>query len=658
MMRRQILRVAIHGPFKEGLSYYLDQEVEGEIVGRRVRVPLRKRETIGVVIAEEDPRAHPEAKLKAILEVIDAKPIFSAKMRELISFMRDYYHVSIGDAYDTALPSLINHGKPLQSKRKSKILRNLENIQEKLQLSQEQEVIAVAIAQPGFAVHLLEGVTGSGKTEVYLECAESAVKAGKSVLVLVPEIGLTPQTIERFQRRLGQEIWAYHSGLSEAQKRDCWFAVLHQQAKIVIGTRSAVFLPFADLGLIVVDEEHDTSYKQQTGVHYSAKSIALMRGKMDDCPVILGTATPSVESYFLMQEGVYQHHMLRTRAKQKIKNRVHVVDMRKFRQESGLSKPLLEAMALHLQKGDQVLLFLNRRGYAPILLCDNCGECEKCPACEMSYTLHRNPHMLICHHCGRMARIPEHCSLCGGQLLTLGQGTEQLEEVIAAKFSNYPMVRLDQDTTRKSGELTDKLTQIKMGQVKIIIGTQMLAKGHDFPGITWVGVVDLDYGFFAPDFRAIERMGQLLTQVSGRAGRGQKAGEVMIQTHVPEHPLLQLLLREGYPAFLQQLLLERRAAHWPPFSHLALLRAEAKNIVVLQTFLEQAKQHLKTMDFISILGPIPAFVRKRNNFHRAQLLLESASRAALHKALSKLENWRGDVNHVRFWLDVDPLEVG
>ena len=658
VMSQVSLQVAVPGPFPDGLTYLFNGSFDASLVGRRVLVPLRNRKVVGIIVGVGETNLD-HGKLKSIIEVLDAESLISEKLRALIHFMRDYYHVSLGDAYYTALPSLICNGKPLEGRRKTKPDAE-DAAHKKLILNQAQQAVFENMRQSfgSFSVHLLEGVTGSGKTEVYLECVEQVLQEGQSVLILVPEIGLTPQTIERFSRRLGYQVAAYHSGLTDAGKRDCWVSVLQGKTKIVIGTRSAVFLPFTNLGLIVIDEEHDASYKQQTGVHYSAKNIALMRGREEECPVILGSATPSAESYYFAQKGIYHHHLLQNRANTAKRNRTHLIDMRKFRKESGLSKPFLEAMQKHLDAEGQVLIFLNRRGYAPILMCEGCGEHVKCASCEMSYTLHQNPPMLLCHHCGRTTRIPQECGSCGGTLCTLGQGTQQLEDYLAAKFPNFSMLRLDQDTTRKKGELEEKLEQIKNNQAKIIIGTQMLAKGHDFPNITWVGIVDLDYGFFAPDFRGIERTGQLLTQVSGRAGRGDKQGEVMIQTHVPDHPLLQTLLKSGYPDFLNQLLEDRKNANWPPFQHLALLRAEARNQLVLMRFLATAKTQILERFEISVLGPIPAFLKKKNNFYRAQIVLESSNRAVLHSALAFLEHLKDQQNQVRFWIDVDPLEVG
>lgn len=657
-MPQKLLQIAVPGPFPDGLTYLFEGHFEDSLIGRRVIVPLRKRKVVGIIVSGGSSNVE-IGKLKFIIEILDEQPLITEHLRNLIHFMRDYYHVSLGDAYYTALPTLICKGKPLEGRKKTK--KKAEFLErEKLLLNKEQQSVFEAILNnfENFAVHLLEGVTGSGKTEVYLECVENVLEHNRSVLILVPEIGLMPQTIERFKRRLGCDIAAYHSGLTEAEKRDCWAGVLHGQIKIVVGTRSAVFMPFIDLGLIVIDEEHDTSYKQQNGVHYSAKSIALMRGKEEHCAVILGSATPSAESYYLAQKGIYQHHILKNRAIAQRRNLTHVIDMRKFHKEGGVSKPFLEAMQAHLQAGQQVLVFLNRRGYAPIMMCEGCGEHVKCAACEMSYTLHSTPPMLLCHHCGRTIKIPQECDKCSGVLCTIGQGTQQIESFLAERFAAYPILRLDQDSTRKKGELEEKLAQIKNVEAKLIIGTQMLAKGHDFPGISWVGIIDLDYGFFAPDFRGIERTGQLLTQVAGRAGRGEKQGEVMIQTHVPDHPLLVILLKEGYSAFLNQLLEDRKEANWPPFRYLALLRAEAKNNLVLMRFLGTLKTQILEHFQVTVLGPIPAFLKKKNNYYRAQIVIESENRALLHNALQYLEQVKDQQNQVKLWIDVDPIEIG
>ncbi len=651
------VQVAVPGPFPQGLTYL---GIEGCALGHRVIVPLRQRKIVGIVTALHETSTLDAAKLKAVLEVLDEQPLFDTTMLELMAFVRDYYHASAGDAFYTGLPSLLTKGKDLFSKpsKTSKLSPPVQRSDILLNAEQQVCVESIAAHLHQFSVHLLEGVTGSGKTEVYLELVQKVLDQGCSVLVLVPEIGLTPQTLKRFQARFGERVAAYHSGLTETVKRNVWRQALLGEVRLVIGTRSAVFLPLQNLGLLVIDEEHDTSYKQNVGLTYSAKSIAIKRAIQQDCAIVLGSATPSIEALYFVKEGRYQHHVLNARARGHTMPEIKLIDMRQQPKNSGLSRPLLDAMRRHLEQKQQVLIFLNRRGYAPILMCHDCGARLTCPDCEMSYTLHQKPPLLICHHCSRTARVPKVCAECQHpELITVGQGTEQLEECLQATFSDYKVVRLDQDAMRLKGSLDEALRQIHEGEAQIIIGTQMLAKGHDFAHITLVGIVDLDYGFFAPDFRGIERMGQLLIQVAGRAGRFLGSGEVLIQTHVPEHPLLRLLLKEGYRPFAAALLTERQEAGWPPFQYMALFRAEHRQEGQLLAFLNQVKQIL-TEQGLRVLGPVAATLRKKANYYRAQLLLESPKRAVLHHALSQLEvHLATQRNLPRYTIDVDPLEV-
>ncbi len=654
------VQIAVPGPFPQGLTYLA---IEGCAVGRRVLVPLRRREVVGIVIAVHQPDASAKAdsqyQLKSVLQVLDEQVLFDSNMLALMQFVRDYYHVSIGDAVYTAMPSLLCKGKPLFSKR-SEVSVSSTAVSSALTLNPEQQQCVAEIAKHlhTFSVHLLEGVTGSGKTEVYLEIEQKVLDQGRSVLILVPEIGLTPQTLKRFQARFGGAVATYHSGLTEAAKRNVWRDALLGKVRLVIGTRSAVFLPLQDLGLLVIDEEHDSSYKQNVAVTYSAKSIAIKRAMQQQCAVVLGSATPSIEALYFVKEGRYLHSLLKLRARGHALPEIKLIDMRQQPKTSGLSRPLLDAMRRHLEQKQQVLIFLNRRGYAPILLCHDCGARLTCPDCEMSYTLHQKPPMLICHHCSKMIRVPRACPECQHpELIPIGQGTEQLEACLQAEFSAYKVVRLDQDAMRLKGSLEQALQQIHSQEAQIIIGTQMLAKGHDFAGITLVGIVDLDYGFFAPDFRGVERMGQLLIQVAGRAGRFLGSGEVLIQTHVPEHPLLRLLLKEGYQPFAAQLLADREAAGWPPFQYMALLRAEHRQEAVLMAFLQQVKGRLQGLG-VRVLGPVAATLRKKANYYRAQLLLESPKRSVLHQALTQLEHYLAiQKKSPRYTIDVDPLEV-
>ncbi len=650
-----LVDVAVPGPFRSGLRY-----LGAAPLGCRVKVPLRTREVVGVVIGVVEMPLPVDPAFKAILEVLDETPLFDASMRDLLQFVSSYYHASLGDVYATALPKLLCDGKPLQGTRETKPKAEpvLDTARVVLNAAQHSAIEAILVHRSAFSIHLLEGVTGSGKTEVYLALAQAALDEGKTVLVLVPEIGLTPQTLARFEARFGRGVAAYHSELTETQKRQVWRQALAGEIKLVVGTRSAIFLPLQALGLIILDEEHDASYKQQTGVPYSAKSVALRRAQDANCPVVLGSATPALESLHFMQQQRYLHHRLTALAKGGAAPTVRLIDMRSQRAEGGLSRPLIEAMHKHLAAGHQVLIFLNRRGFAPILLCNECGERVQCPACEMSYTVHQHPQRLVCHHCGREARMPAACGGCRAKNWAMvGTGTEQIESLLEQEFAGSVIVRLDQDVTRKKGELARKLAQIHTGEAQIIVGTQMLSKGHDFTRITLVGIVDLDYGFFSPDFRGMERMGQLLTQVSGRAGRALLAGEVLIQTRVKDHPLLQMLLTQGYHAFAEALLLERKEAFLPPFQYLAMFRAEHRDESRVLDFLTRAKQALQG-EAIRIHGPMASALRKRAGRYRAQLLLESPRRPALHQALNTLEIWLSQERGLpKYALDVDPLEV-
>lgn len=669
-MTASLVRVAIRGPFAHGLDYIVPpyhSPLSSKDKGKRILVPLGSRQEVGVIIDLPEKTNLSWDKLKAFIEVLDVEPVLNEEQLSLLHFMRDYYHVSIGDACMTILPNLLVQGKKLEGrKKKSKSTKTkaalLKQESLKLNAAQQQALDQAYKYCEDFQVLLLEGVTGSGKTEVYLQLAQKILDAGEQVLVLVPEIGLTPQTLNRFHERFNVNIASYHSGMTDAQRREVWRQAMDNEIDLVIGTRSSVFLPLTRMKLIIIDEEHDLSFKQQSGVHYSAKSLAIKRAQQHKIPIILGSATPSLETLQQAQLGRYVHLHLPERAG--IANNVHyqVIDMRGM-PKSCLSEQLLQAIEQHLSKGEQVLIFLNRRGYAPILLCSSCGHQLACEHCDISFTLHQNPRMLMCHHCGVAKKIPHICAKCArpNTLVAVGLGTEQVEEQLKQKFPDYALVRVDQDATRTKGSLEGFLDEISSERAKIIVGTQMLAKGHHFANITMVGIVDLDYGLFAPDFRALERMGQLLLQVAGRAGRAEKRGYVYLQTHQPEHPLLQLLLSKGYTDFSQELLKDRQASHWPPFSHLALLRAEAKNEQDVYDFLNQQKHTLKQLsNQTQVLGPVPAFMSKKAGRYRAQILLQAENRKELHQILLRLEHQltTAPTRKIKWSIDVDPQELG
>jgi primosomal protein N' (replication factor Y) len=531
-------------------------------------------------------------------------------------------------------------------------------------LNEEQAAIVerMLAAGAGFQPWLLEGVTGSGKTEIYLELIERALRAGKQSLVLVPEIGLVPQMLRRLRARFDAPIALLHSNLAEGDRARAWLSALSGEAAIVLGTRSAAFAPLAKPGLIVVDEEHDSSYKQQEGgFRYHARDFALMRAQALEIPIVLGSATPSLESFANVEAGRYARVTLRARVHARPGSPVHVLDLRGLTMQHGLSPALLDALDACIARGEQALVFRNRRGYAPVLLCHACGWHAACPRCERPLTVHRGRGRLICHHCGYAQASPQQCPQCGTQALTpQGHGTERLEEALRARYPDIPVLRVDRESTRRRDAFEKLLDQLADGKPAIVVGTQMLAKGHDLPNLTTVAIVGVDEGLHSVDFHAGEKLAQLIVQVAGRAGRADKPGEVWLQTHEPGHPLLLTLLRGGYPAAAAQQLGERRASGLPPFAHMALLRAESSHRAALDGFLEAALAALPASEAVQVNGPLPAPMPLRAGRHRAQLLLESAQRAPLRHALATWWPQLYELPHprsLRWSLDVDPLDV-
>ena len=528
---------------------------------------------------------------------------------------------------------------------------------------QEKAVKAVQTAFESFSAFLLEGVTGSGKTEVYLQLIEPLLQDHRQVLVLVPEIGLTPQLIDRFRQRFTVDVAVLHSGLSDSQRLRAWQQAADGTARLILGTRSAIFTPLKNPGLIIVDEEHDSSFKQQEGLRYSARDLAVWRAHQLNIPVMLGSATPSLESLYNARQGRYQLLLLPERAGQALAPKMHLLDLRHQPMRDLLSAVLLDAMDVHLKRGGQILLFLNRRGFAPVLLCHACGWVSECRRCDARMTLHQRRGELRCHHCGSQRRVDAFCPSCGSsELLGIGEGTERVEQALLERFPNDPVLRIDRDTTRRKGQLEDALCDAQAGKARILLGTQMLAKGHHFPNVTLAAILDADQGLFSSDFRASERMAQLIILVAGRAGRADKPGEVIIQTHHPDHPLLRQLVEQGYPAFAEAALRERRDTLLPPYASMALLRAEATDAEHPWLFLETARQlaEPRVSDSLQLWGPVAAPMERRAGRYRAQLLLQTGNRSELQQLLKhwipQLETLK-QARRVRWSIDVDPVDM-
>ena len=537
----------------------------------------------------------------------------------------------------------------------------------------QQAAADALIGARGFTPFLLDGVTGSGKTEVYLEAIIECLARGRQVLVLVPEIGLTPQLLERFRRRLPVAVDVLHSALNDGERTRTWLRAARGEARVVIGTRSAVFLPLPEAGLVIVDEEHDGSFKQFDGIRYHARDFALVRAKALDVPIVLGSATPALETLHNARSGRYRLLQLRERAGPARPPAVRVVDVRKRPLEGGLSEALLVAVSAALEQGGQVLVFRNRRGYAPVLLCHDCGWSAHCPRCSTPekptpMTVHAHGRRLQCHHCGQRRPAPAACPDCASLALQpQGSGTERIEEVLRARFPDVPLLRIDRGNTRGRDALQNHLAAL--GDAPgILVGTQMLAKGHDLPNLTLVAVTGIDEGLHSADFRSAEKLSQLLVQVAGRAGRAERPGEVLLQTHHPDHPLLQTLVKGGYHAFADAELQEREAAGFPPFAHLAMLRAEAPHadppmqfLAAAKSWLEEAKTRSPAASGdVHAHGPVPAPHPRRAGFQRAQLLLSATTRKALHAALDGIMptlHALPEGRKVRWSLDVDPTEL-
>ena len=528
---------------------------------------------------------------------------------------------------------------------------------------QKRAIAQVLKFKNKYQAFLLDGLTGSGKTEVYLQIMEQVLKQGKQVLVLVPEIGLTPQTISRFQSRFHCHIALLHSGLNDSKRLQAWQAAETGKASIILGTRSAIYTPMPHLGLIILDEEHDLSFKQQEGFRYHARDVALYRAHLQQCPVVLGSATPSIDSFALVENGKMQSLELNQRAGSALMPKIHILDLKVAQKQHGISLLLIQEIQKRLERKEQVLVFLNRRGYAPVLICDSCGWQAQCPHCDANFTVHRQPYQhLHCHHCGTIHRMPEHCPSCNHtELKPLGMGTAKVEEHLNELFPDHDVIRVDRDSTSRVGSWQKIYDKIQKSEPAILLGTQMLAKGHHFPYVTLVAILDIDSGLLSVDFRATERTAQLIVQVSGRAGRGERKGDVYLQTLRPDHALLNTLVQENYRTFAKQTLKERQIAMMPPFRYAALIRCESKQQNLNTDFLQKHAALLRQYPDLAldIWGPIPAPMERKAGRYQSHMVLLSADRARLHYYLKDWwQNMLSDKpSTMKLTLDIDPQEL-
>ncbi len=530
-----------------------------------------------------------------------------------------------------------------------------------LTADQRDVLEAIAAVAPGYHAFVLHGVTGSGKTEVYMRLIAEQIRARRQSLLLVPEISLTPQLVSRLEQRFGADLAVMHSALTDSERLDAWQRCRSADAGLIVGTRSAVFAPLATPGIIIVDEEHDISYKQAEGFRYSARDLAVFRAQHLSIPVVLGSATPSLESIHNAEQGRYERLRLPRRIGAAGSPAVRVIDLNHHAVRNGISTPMLGAIDQHLESGNQVMLFLNRRGFAPVLFCSECGIAEECERCDSRMTIHSASGRLRCHHCGAERALKWACASCGNERIAVGAGTQRVSEELRALYPNVGIGRLDRDATSRRGSLENVLADLEAGKTQILVGTQMLAKGHDFPNVTLVGVLNADQGLFGTDFRSNERLVQTIVQVSGRAGRADRPGEVLIQSHFPAHPLFDCLLDQDYARFAELALAERRASDWPPFSHLIVWRANAVQRAAAFDYLRRLAAAARALGTeIDVHGPAPASMERRSGRFRAQMLLQCARRGPLHAAVDELllktRNWP-EARKVRWAVDVDPAEL-
>jgi primosomal protein N' (replication factor Y) len=651
-----IVEVAISIPLHRTFDYLCDQEIE---TGVRVKVSFGAKKVIGIVLSNKDKSEF--KKLKSVEEILDESPILDTPILNFLFWAAKYYHHPIGEVLLAAMPKNLRLGKPAVIKKVIGLPNKIQAPDFDITEEQDRAIKAILAKQNAYHGFLLHGVTGSGKTEVYLRITQEILNQGKQVLVLVPEIGLTPQMISRFESRLDTRVVAIHSQLNETQKLDAYLLAKETQAGVILGTRSAIFAPMPNLGLIIVDEEHDGSFKQQSSFRYSARDLSFIRAKQADIPLVLGTATPSLESLKNAMDNKLTRLTLANRAGGAIMPKVSLIDMRS-NFDGVLSKLLIEKMQQYLAKGRQVMLFINRRGYAPVYFCTECGWKSECSHCNASMIYHRHINRLKCHHCGDEKMPEQTCPDCSQSTLEIyGYGTERLEETLGSHFPDTPIIRIDRDTTRRKKALAQHLEKINSGDPCIIVGTQMLAKGHDFSNLAMVGILDIDGGFLSINFRATEYLAQLLIQVSGRAGRGLEQGEVVIQTRYPDHPMFNYVLSNRYTQFASGLLKQRMSAAMPPFAHQALLCANAKNKQNAQEFLQEVAGLLKNinMDTVEIWGPVANSIEKKADYYYFNLYLQSNDRSALHQMLATFNQHVDTIklkNKVRWYLDVDPID--
>jgi primosomal protein N' (replication factor Y) len=665
LLQMRVLRVALEVPVAKLFDYLIDDSMSAA-PGDRVVVPFGARDRVGVVMDVADGSAIASGRLKPVKRILDDAPRLPVDWLDQMRFLSTYYQRPLGETVASALPPRLRALKPLPKKRKAAADADAPGSPRYVpgpppNPDQAQAIERIGAALGGFSTFLLHGITGSGKTEVYLRLIAEVIGRGQQALALVPEIGLTPQLEARFRQAFPDaRIAVLHSALEETPRTHAWLEAARGSAQIVLGTRLAVLTPLPRLGLVVVDEEHDPSFKQQEGLRYSGRDAAILRAKAARCPAVLGTATPSLETWHNCRTGRYELCTLHERAVPGATlPAVRMVDLRSERADHGLAATVIDAIRARLARAEQSLVFINRRGYAPVLCCEACGWAAGCTRCSARLVLHSADSRLRCHHCGLQEAVPRSCPTCGNvDLRPLGRGTQRIEEALGVLFPEARVLRIDRDSARKRGELSRTLEGIGRGEGDILVGTQLLAKGHDFPNLTLVCVLNADSALLSTDYRSAERMFATLAQVGGRSGRREQPGEVLVQTRYPGHPLFQALIRHDYAGFAETQLAERESAGFPPFVHEAALRAEATALAASMAFLNAAARLVPVPEGVQIYDPVAHVITRRAGYERAQLIVQSRSRPALQAFLAE---WSAALpgmapGGIRWHLDVDPIE--
>ena len=713
----QVIKVVVPRPIWQTYDYRLPDSLPSVSPGSRVRVPFGPISVIAIVVGISKRSEH-AGELRSVLNVLEKQPIFADDLLRLAEWLASYYHCPIGTVIETMLPTEVLRGRSLVSeteyvwtiipqenelefkraKRQQEawglLTRNGAMSNAELREEDVARSVLIAMERKGlirrvallpkyefnarnikptpeqvyaidhicsaldvFGVHVLDGITGSGKTEVYIRVIKEVLAQGKQVLILVPEIALTPQTANHFRQRFGS-VAILHSMRTNVQRFDTWCRVANGEYRLVLGTRSAIFTPFKDLGLIVVDEEHDNSYKQSDSLRYSARDAAIVRARDLNIPVILGSATLSLETVENIKRKKYAMYKLPSRPGIAKLPKFQLIDIRGQILQGGMCHTLIEVMRRHLDEKGQVLVLINRRGYAPSLVCHDCGQRARCQDCDVLLTLHEYPRReLQCHHCDRRYTPPRSCPDCAGdKFVSVGAATQRVVETLEDAFPEVPVRRIDRDVINTNRKLEQTFEDMQSTERCILVGTQMLAKGHHLPNVTLVAVLKADAGFFSSDFRAAERTAQLIVQVAGRAGRAEREGEVWIQTYDPDHPHLESLATSGYAGFVKTELILRKDAKLPPYSHLALLRAEGSNADDVSSFLQHLLREIHSPG-TEKLGPAPAAIPRLNNRWRCQAALVDFDRKRLHAALSSIAKTAVARTRIRWSIDVDPLEM-